>query len=119
MIRRLLAAACITTLVACAGAGPVGSFDDQVGRAAIGIKTAALTLGDLCLAEYGGGPCAEGALISTADRDLVKRNLQDAQDVLEEVYALYHQGAVDVAESRLVQVRRSLAIAESILRRYE
>ena len=84
-----LAAGILATLLAClmlSGCGiqrpQIDSVADGIAVTASDVETTAQTVQRLCRNERPGGPCANGALISTEQKESLKNGLQDVLDGL-------------------------------------
>lgn len=95
------------------------SISDAIAVTAADVETAAQTVKDLCRNTIAGGPCATDALISTATKERLKRQLQDVLDGLRTADQLLAANASNTAQDRLSRTQALLAILSAELARLE
>ena len=95
------------------------SISDAIAVTAADVETAAQTVKDLCRNTVAGGPCADGALISTATKERLKEQLQDVLDSLRAADRLLASNDSISAQTRLGRTQALLAILSAELARLE
>jgi type IV pilus biogenesis protein CpaD/CtpE len=109
--------AIVLLLAGCASHQP--SFESALGSAYLTVTAIADGVYDACEAETLGGPCAEDALITTEQRDEARALLADALALLDESKRLWVAGSADLADGSLAAARRSIQLAQGVVRGIE
>lgn len=91
------------------------SFNDQLGAAYVSIDTVADAAYALCGNTVPDGACADGSVISTGEKNQIKRELQAALRGLDLARALKSEGDGELAQMRLDSARGFLRAAQKYL----
>jgi len=110
MMKRIAVA--LLFVAGCASNLPSPNYDDLIGTAYATMEAVASTTEILCAAETSGGPCT--GELSTADRNTVRDNLDDAVVLLREANALNDKGD-GAAVTRVQQAISIIRIAINLL----
>lgn len=97
----------------------IDSISDGIAVTAADVETAAQTVKSLCRNERPGGPCASGALISTATKERLKSRLQSVLDGLSMANRALATDDTLVAQDRLARTEALLAVLRAELTRLQ
>lgn len=107
LIPVLLLAGCMTA--------PVQNLDDALATAYLQGDAVATTVIELCRAQAPGAPCADGAVITTDQRDWARRQMLNYADALDAARALKSVGDEAGALERLRQAQALLRYVQDRL----
>ena len=97
----------------------IDSTADAIAVTAADVETAAQTVSHLCLNVVPGGDCAEGAPISTGQKESLKNGLQDVLDGLSLANLALATQDNSGASSQLARTRALLSVLQAELARLE
>ncbi len=97
----------------------VDSIADGIAVTAADVETAAQTVKSLCRNTQPGGPCADGALISTEQKESLKNGLQDVLDGLSVANLALATNDYGEATDRLARTQAILAVLSAELARLQ
>jgi hypothetical protein len=101
------------------GCASVPSFTDAIGVGYLTVDTLAVSVHEACGNELPGGPCADGAPLTTEQKESAREALETALNLLDDARWLYATGETDLAGDRLLQARALLRGVEIVLARLE
>ena len=91
------------------------SVSDAIGAGYLSIDAAAQTVSNLCRQTEVNGPCEEGALLTTEQKDDARAALLKATTALDEARVMYTIGDVTNAEDRIAAARAYIRQAETLV----
>jgi len=97
----------------------IDSVSDGIAVTAADVETAAQTVKRLCLNTEPGGPCADGATISTEQKESLKNGLQDVLDGLSIANLAVATDDEAAARGRLARTQAILAVLSAELVRLQ
>jgi hypothetical protein len=92
------------------------SVSDAIGAGYLSIDAAAQTVSNLCRQTEPRGPCEEGALLTTAQKDDARTALLQATTALDEARTLYTLGDTENAQDRIAMARAYIRQAETLVK---